>query len=91
MGDQLGQTITKHVGHIEHASGITHHRFGSERTKGRDLANRLTTVLLFDILDDPLAIILTKIDIEVRHRDPLRVEEALKQQVIADGIQVSNT
>ncbi len=41
-----------------------------------------------DVLDDLVPAVLAEVDIEVRHRHALGVEEALEEQVVRDGIQV---
>ena len=42
------------------------------------------------MLDHPVAAFHAKVHVEIRHGDPLGVEEALKQQIIVDGIQVGD-
>jgi hypothetical protein len=48
-------------------------------------------VMLADVLDDPPAVVLTEVDIEVGHRHPLRIQEALEQQGVGERIEVGNT
>ncbi|MNK26768.1 hypothetical protein D3C87_451090 [compost metagenome] len=88
--DQLGQAIAEHVGHVQHPACIAHHGLGAERAEGGDLAHGGAAVLFLDVVDDPFAVVLAEVDIEVGHGDPLGIQEALEQQVIADRVQVGN-
>ena len=88
--DQLGQAVAEHVGHVQHPSGVAHHGLGAQRAESGDLAHGGAAVLFLDVVDDPFAVVLAEVDIEVGHGDPLGIQEALEQQVIADRIQVGN-
>ena len=50
----------------------------------------LRAVLLLHVLDHPVAAVLAEVDVEVGHRYPLRIEEALEQQVVAQRIEVGD-
>src|SRR6185436_18109018 len=52
----------------------------------RDLTDALGAVLAGDVLDDLVPPRHAKVDVEVRHADALRVQEALEQQVVRDGV-----
>ncbi len=88
--DQLGQAIAEHVGHVQHPAGVAHHGLGAQRAEGGDLAHGGATVFFLDVVDDAFAVVLAEVDIEVGHRDPLGIQEALEQQVVADRIQVGD-
>ena len=90
VGNQLREPVAQHVRHIQHASGVAYHRLGTQRAEGRDLAHRAATVFRLDVLDDPLAVVLAKVDVEVRHRHPLRIQETLEQQVVADRVEIGD-
>src|SRR5439155_17731853 len=57
---------------------------------GRDLRDRLRPVLLLHVLDHPVSPALAEVDVEVGHRYALRIQEALEQEVVAQGIQVGD-
>ena len=57
-------------------------------TEGDDLRDLIFTVFLLNVVDHLIAPVLTEIDIEVRHRNALRIEEALKNQVETKRIKV---
>ena len=44
--------------------------------------------MLADVFDDPPAVVLAEVDIEVGHRDPFGVQEALEQQGVGQWIEV---
>jgi hypothetical protein len=50
----------------------------------------LVAVLVGDVVDDLAAALLAEVHVEVGHRHPLRVEEALEQQVVGERIEVGD-
>ena len=90
VGNQLRQPIAQHVRHIKHPTGVAHHGLGAKRAERCDLAHGVAAVFQLDVLDDPLAVVLAKVDIEVRHRHPLRIQETLEQQVVADRVEIGD-
>ena len=88
--NEFADAVAKGVTHVEHAPDVTDHgarRHGSERD---DLADRVLAVLLFHIINHPVAIALAEINVEVGHGNPLRIEKALEQQVVLQRIQIGN-
>src|SRR3546814_6314718 len=63
---------------------------GAQGAERGDLADRIPTILLLDVIDDAFTIILAKIDVEIGHRYPFGVQEAFKQQVVAYWVEVGN-
>ena len=51
---------------------------------------RSSPYLLLDVLDDLVAPVHAEVDVEVRHRHALGVQEALEQQVVRDRIEVGD-
>src|SRR5690554_7722374 len=45
---------------------------------------------MVDIIDDLAAPIHAEVDVEVGHRDALRVQKALEEQVVGDGIDIGD-
>ncbi len=86
--NQLRQRVALRVRQVEHAPGVAHHRLCAQRAEGRDLRDRIVTVLVLDIVDHAISIVLAEVDVEVRHRHALRIEEALEQQLVAQRIEV---
>ena len=47
-------------------------------------------VLVLDVVDDAVAVALAEVDVEVGHRHPLGVQEALEQQVVLQRVEVGD-
>ncbi len=90
VGYQLDEFVDEQVRQIKHAPDIAQHRLRRHGAKGGNLRHRLMAVAVLHILDHTVTAILTKVDIEVRHRHPFRVEEALEQQVIFQRVEIGN-
>ena len=69
---------------------IAHHSLRSHGAKGNNLRYRIATIVIRDITNHTIAVLHTKIDIEVGHGHPLGIEEALEQQIVLQGVQVSD-
>ena len=84
--DRLGEPI--HVSHLEaqRAGDVAERRPRLQRPEGDDLAHGLPPVArahVFDHLAPPLE---AEVEVDVGHRHPLGIEEALEQQVELEGI-----
>ena len=88
--NQLGDLVHVAVRMTEHAADVAHHRFGGQGAVGDDLRNAVAAVLVGDILDDPVAAFHAEVDVEIRHRHALRIQESLEQQIMLDGIQIGD-
>ncbi len=88
--NQLGDAVAEAVREVQDAADVAHHRLGRHRAEGRDLRYRLGAVLLLDVIDDTVAAVLAEIDVEVRHRHALRIQEALEQQRIPQRVQIGD-
>jgi hypothetical protein len=60
------------------------------RAEGDDLGDAIGAVLVLDVLDDLAAPLLAEVDVEVRHRHPLGIEEALEQEPPAQRIEIGD-
>ena len=80
---ELRQLVDVAVGHLEHAADVAHDAAGEERAEGDDLRDLGVTVTALHVLDHALAADDAEIDVEIRHRHALRVEEALEQEAEA--------
>ena len=89
-GISLAMPSQKHVRQIEHAADVAHRRLGRHRAERRDLRHRIGAVLLLHVVDDAVAAVLAEVDVEVRHRHALGIEEALEQQRVAQRIEVGD-
>ena len=88
--DQLGDAVAHRVRQAEHATDVTDHRLRRHGAESGDLADRVLAIVLTHILDDTPAVVLAEVDVEVGHRHPLRVQEALEQQRIRQRVEVGD-
>ena len=54
------------------------------------MRNAFTAILVSHVIDDAIAAIHAKIDVEVRHRNALWIQEALKQQVVLQRVDIGD-
>ncbi len=90
VGDQLGDRIAHAVAEPEHPTDVAHRRLRRHRAEGDDLADPIASVALGDVLDHLVAPFHAEVDIEIRHRDPLGVEEALEEEVEAQRVEIGD-
>ena len=88
--DQLGKLVAEVVAEIEHAPHVAHHRLRRHGAESHDLRHAVGAVLLPHVLDHAVAPVLAEVDVEVRHRHALGVEEALEQQVVAQRVEIGD-
>ncbi len=89
-GNELRDLVDVAVVVAEHPADVANHRFGRQRAVGDDLRDALAPVLVGDVLDDPVAPLHAEVDVEVRHRYALGIQEPLEQQVVLDRVQVGD-
>ena len=75
---------------MQHAADVAQHGAGLQLSEGDDLGHAVMAVLLLDVAQHLVPTVLAEIDVEVRHRDALGVEEALEQQVPAQRVEVGD-
>src|SRR4051794_36396979 len=90
IGDQLRQRIRFGGREAERAADVLDRGARLHRAEGDDLTHGLATVLLPNVLDHFAAPLEAEIDVNVGHRDALRIEEALKEQIELERIDVSD-
>ncbi len=88
--DHLRDLVDDAVGHFEHAAGVADGGARGHRREGDDLRDAIAAVLLGDVIDHALAAGDGEVDVHVRHRLAVGVEEALEQQVVADRVEVGD-
>ena len=77
---QLAQPVDLPVGHLQHAADVAQHRARLQLAVRDDLGDAIVAVLVLDVADHLVAPVLAEVDVEVRHRHALGIEEALEQQ-----------
>ncbi len=89
-GNQLGNGVGFCERQAERAADVPDRRLGFERPERRDLRHPVGAVLVFDVLNDLRPSANTKIDVDIRHRTALGIEEPLEQQDMADRIEIGD-
>ncbi len=90
IGNQFGDAIHQTQRHLQHASGVAHRGAGLQRSQRDDMGDTVGAIFVAHIAHDFVAPLLAEIDIEVRHRDTFRIEEALEKKTEAQGIQIGD-
>ena len=86
--DQLGEVVGFRRREAQRSTHILDGCPRLQRTERDDLAHRIASVLLADVLDDFTATLEAEVDVDVRHGDAIRVEEPLEEKVEFKGINV---
>ncbi len=87
---ELGDPVYITVAHPQHAAAVAHDGLRRHGAVGDDLRDALSPVLLRNVVDHAVAPVHAEVDIEVGHRDALRIQEALEQQVVLERIQIGD-
>ena len=83
----LADAIDEIVAHLQHAADVAQAGPRRQRAEGDDLGDAVLAVFALDVADDLTAPLLAEVDVEVRHRDAFRVQEALEHQIEAQRIE----
>ena len=90
LRDHLRQPVDLAVRHLHHPADVAQHGAGLQRSEGDDLGDVIGAIFLLDVADHLFAPVLAEVDVEVRHRDAVGIEEALEQQREAQRIDVGD-
>ena len=80
VGHHLAQPVDQGIGHLENPPHVAQGGARLQLAEGDDLRHVVLAVLVLHVTDHRVALVLAEVDVEVRHRHALRVEEALEQQ-----------
>ena len=86
VGHGLGDPVDLAVAEPEHPADISDRRPGEHRPEGDDLGDVVWTVFAGDVGDDLVTSAVFEVDVDVGHRHPVGVEEALERQAVADRV-----
>ena len=89
-GDELRHLVGQCVWLVLNSRDVAHHGFCRHRSERNDLRHRIPAVGIGNVVNDFIAPVHAEVNVEVGHRDPLRVQKALKQQVVLNRIEVRN-
>ena len=87
---ELAELVDLAVGHFQHAADVAQHAPRLQGAEGDDLRHLVAAVALLHVADHLVAPVLAEVDVEVRHRHALGIEEALEQQIEAKRIEVGD-
>ena len=87
-GNGLCDSVCFRVSYIEDAAYIPHRRLCFHGSEGDNLGNLVFPVFFNHIVNDFLTPLIAEVNINIRHADPLRIQKPLKNQIIADRINI---
>ncbi len=87
---QFAQSVDLAIGHAQDPADIAQHRPRLQFAERDDLCDPLGAVFALHIADHLVAPVLAEIDVEIRHRYPLRVQKPLEQQAKPQRIEVGD-
>ncbi len=85
-GDGLGDAVHLSIAVAHDPTDIAHGGASEHRAEGDDLGHVVLPVLAGDVVDDLVAAGILEVDVDVRHRHAVGVEEALEGQLVEDGV-----
>ncbi len=88
--NHFGKAVTVAIAQTHDARDIADDGLGAHGAEGDDLRDRVASVFLADIFDDLRASIIGKVDVDIGRVDAFGIEEALEEQIVADGIDVGD-
>ena len=91
LRNHLRDRIYHCIRQIHHPSHVTDHAAGCQRTKRNNLYHTIFPIFAHHIINHFLPSFKTEIHVDIRHRHPLRIQEPLKQQVIADRVKLRDS
>ena len=86
----LGDAIDVGVRDVHGATNVFDGGFGCHGAEGDDLGNVIAAIFLRDVVDDFAAAVHAEIDIDIRHRNALGIEEALEEQFVLERIDIGD-
>ena len=88
--DQFADLVDHEEWQTQHAADVAHRRARLQLAEGDDLRHPVAAIFAAHIGDHLVATVLAEIDVEIRHRHALRVQEPLEQQPKRDRIDVGD-
>ena len=86
VGDRLGDAIRLRVGQPHRTTRVADRGFGAQRPEGDDLRDPVVAVLARDVVDHLVPPRVLKVNVDVRHRHAVRVQESLEGQPVGERI-----
>jgi hypothetical protein len=80
VGHQLAEAVDLAIGHLQHAADVAQHRARLQLAEGDDLRHVIVRRISAGHSGSPRRAGFAEVDVEVRHRHALGIEEAFEQQ-----------
>ena len=87
-GHLLGDHVHVGIGHVHHPAHVPDHAPGGHGAEGDDLGHVVIPVLPADVVHHLAPAGVAEVHVDIRHADPLRVQEPLEVQVVLHGVDV---
>ena len=87
---QLGDLVHFRVRHFQGPAHVADHLAGLHAAEGGDLGHVLPAVGLGDVIDDFAPALVTEVHVDIRRAHPLRIEEALEEEAVGQGVQLGD-
>ena len=84
----LGNPVHIIIRKIQCTPDIAYHPFCRHRTKGHDLHHLIMPIFLTDVINDLLPALIAEININIGHGHTLGIQKTLKQQAVADRVNI---
>ncbi|MNO46856.1 hypothetical protein D3C76_371480 [compost metagenome] len=88
--NELRRLVHLVIRQIQHTSHVPHRRSRGHGSEGDDLCHMLFPVFIHHIGNDLIAPLVTEVDIDIRHRDALRIEKPFKEQIILQWVHIGD-
>src|SRR4029450_2625160 len=88
--DHLGDAIRIAIAPSHYPAHVPHHALRLEFSKRDDLRNSAFTILLSHILENFAATRFTKINVDIRRRNAVRIQKPLKKQSVLKRIDIGD-
>ncbi len=83
---ELGDPVDLGERDVQHAADVPQRRPCPQRAEGDDLSHLVAAVALGGVLEHARPLVVLEIEIDVRHRDPAGIEEALEDQPVFERV-----
>ena len=88
--DQLRDPVDVAVRHAEDAADVAHDRLRGHRAVGDDLRDAVVAIAPAHVVDHAVPPFDAEIDVEVRHRHALGVQEPLEDQIVRERVEIGD-
>ena len=91
VGDEFGQAVSLGVRDFQHAGDVAHGVLGHHFAEGGDVGDAVGAVLAGTVFNHLVAAGILDIGINIGHRNAVGVQEALKEQIVFQGVKLGDT